>query len=203
MGVEAARDEFVRDLDEVERGRLAAYLREADKARFLLGVTLVRRVLAQRFSLPAARVVLDRTCPACGKPHGKVRAAGVELSVTHSGDLVGIAVAERPVGLDVEKVDLGVDVDAVARVALTDAEMRELSGYDGVAKARAFTTYWTRKEAVVKATGEGLRGDLRAAVPDGVQVRDLEVGVEHCAALAVVSGERPVVQVHDGARLLG
>jgi 4'-phosphopantetheinyl transferase len=125
------------------------------------------------------------------------------LSVTHSGDLVGIAVADRPVGLDVEKVDLGVDVDAVARVALTDAEMRELSGYDGVAKARAFTTYWTRKEAVVKATGQGLRGDLRAAVPDGVQVRDLEVGVEHCAALAVVSGERPVVHVHDGARLLG
>ncbi len=203
MGVGAARDEFVRDLDEVERGRLGGYLREVDKARFLLGVTLVRRVLAERFSLPAARVVLDRTCVECGKPHGKVRAAGVELSVTHSGDLVGIAVAERPVGLDVEKVDLGVDVDAVARVALTDAEVRELRGYDGVAKARAFTTYWTRKEAVVKATGEGLRGDLRAAVPDGVHVQDLDVGVDHRAAIAVVSGERPVVQVHDGAQLLG
>ena len=168
-----------RDLDEVERGRLAAYLREEDKARFLLGVTLVRRVLAERFSLPAARVILDRTCADCGKPHGKVRAAGVELSVTHSGDLVGIAVGERPVGLDVEKVDLGVDVDAVARVALTDAEVRELRGYDGVAKARAFTTYWTRKEAVVKATGDGLRGDLRAGVvPDGVHVQDLDVGVD-------------------------
>ena len=203
VGVGAARDEFVRDLDEVERGRLAAYLRDADKARFLLGVTLVRRVLASRFSLPAARVVLDRTCLECGKPHGKVRAAGVELSVTHSGDLVGVAVAEQPVGLDVEKVDLGVDVDAVARVAFTDAEVRELSGYDGIAKARAFTTYWTRKEAVVKATGEGLRGDLRAPAPDSVQVQDLEVGAEHRAALAVVSAERPVVQVQDGARLLG
>lgn len=203
VGVGAARDEFVQDLDDVERGRLAGYLREVDQARFLLGVTLVRRVLAERFSLPAARVVLDRTCLECGKPHGKVRAAGVELSVTHSGDLVGIAVADLPVGLDVEKVDLGVDGDAVARVALTDAEVRELSGYDGVAKARAFTTYWTRKEAVVKATGEGLRGDLRADVPDGVHLQDLDVGVDHRAAIAVVSGERPVVRVHDGARLLG
>ncbi|WP_133780986.1 4'-phosphopantetheinyl transferase superfamily protein [Kribbella sp. VKM Ac-2571] len=123
--------------------------------------------------------------------------------MTHSGDLVGMAVADRPVGLDVEKVDPGVDVDAVARVALTDAEMRELSGYDGVAKARAFTTYWTRKEAVVKATGEGLRGDLRAAVPDGVQVQDLDVGGEHRAALAVISNAAPVVQVDDGTRLLG
>lgn len=214
MGVGAARDEFVRDLDDVERGRLAAYLRDVDKARFLLGVTLVRRVLAERFSLPAAKVVLDRTCPECGKPHGKVRAAGVELSVTHSGDLVGVAVAERPVGLDVEKVDLGADVDAVARVAFSDAEVRALSVYDGIAKARAFTTYWTRKEAVVKATGEGLRGDLRAerrvemrgewrVVEGDVQVLDLEVGAEHCAALAVISAERPVVQVQDGARLLG
>lgn len=202
VGVGEARDEFVRDLDEVELGRLGAYLRDVDKARFLLGVTLVRRVLAERFSLPAAKVVLDRTCPECGKPHGKVRAAGVELSVTHSGDLVGVAVADRPVGLDVEKVDLGVDVDAVARVALTDAEVRALSGYDGVAKARAFTTYWTRMEAVAKATGEGLRGDLRAAVPDGVHVRELDVGVDHRAALAVISAERPVVQVRDGARVL-
>ncbi|WP_410788442.1 4'-phosphopantetheinyl transferase family protein [Kribbella sp. C-35] len=203
VGVGEARDEFVRDLDDVERGRLAAYLRDVDRARFLLGVTLVRRVLAERFSLPAAKVVLDRTCSECGKPHGKVRAAGVELSVTHSGDLAGVAVADRPVGLDVEKVDLGVDVDAVARVALTDTEVLELSGYDGMAKARAFTTYWTRKEAVVKATGAGLRGDLRGRVPDGVQVLDLEVGAEHRAALAVISAERPVVQVHDGARLLG
>lgn len=202
VGVGAARDEFVRDLDEVERGRLAGYLREVDQARFLLGVTLVRRVLAQRFSLPAAKVVLDRTCPECGKPHGKVRATGVELSVTHSGELVGIAVADRPVGLDVEKVDTEVDVDAVARVALTEAQVRELSGYDGIARARAFTTYWTRKEAVVKATGEGLRGDLRAAVPDGVQVQDLDVGVDHRAALAVVDANAPVVKVHDGQQLL-
>ncbi|MGW6195354.1 4'-phosphopantetheinyl transferase family protein [Kribbella sp. NPDC055110] len=106
-------------------------------------------------------------------------------------------------GLDVEKVDLGVDVDSVARVALTDAEVRELSGYDGIAKARAFTTYWTRMEAVAKATGEGLRGDLRGVVPSGVQVRELEVGVGHCAAVAVISGGPLVVQVRDGARLLG
>ncbi|WP_157996178.1 4'-phosphopantetheinyl transferase superfamily protein [Kribbella sp. VKM Ac-2569] len=123
--------------------------------------------------------------------------------MTHSGELVGVAVADRPVGLDVEKVDPGMDVDAVARVALTDAEMRELSGYDGIAKARAFTTYWTRKEAVVKATGEGLRGDLRATVPEGVQVQDLDVGVDHRAALAVISNATPVVQVHDGTWLLG
>lgn len=200
--VDEARTEFVHDLDEVERGRLAAYMRDADKARFLLGVTIVRRVLAARFSLPAAKIELDRTCAECGKPHGKVRAAGVELSVTHSGQLVGVAFSDRPVGLDVEQVDPEVDVDAVARIALSAAAAQELSEYDGMAKARAFTTYWTRKEAVLKATGEGLRGDLRAKTPAGIHVQPLDVRADHRAALAVVANEPPVVRVQGAAGLL-
>jgi 4'-phosphopantetheinyl transferase len=200
--VDEARNEFVPDLDAVERGRLAAYVRDVDKARFLLGVTIVRRVLAARFSLPAAKIDLDRTCPECGKPHGKVRAAGVELSVTHSGQLVGVAVSDRPVGLDVEKVDPELDVDTLARMALSAAEAQALSGYDGIAKVRAFTAYWTRKEAVLKATGEGLRGDLRAETPACIQVQALEVRADHRAALAVVADEPPVVRLPEAAGVL-
>ena len=201
--IDQARDEFAADLDEVERGRLAAYLRDDDKARFLLGCTIVRRLLAARFSLPAAKVRLDRTCPVCGKPHGKVRTDGVELSVTHSGELVGVAVGDRPVGLDVEKVDPGIDIDAVATMSLADEELRELAKYDGIAKAEAFTTYWTRKEAVVKATGDGLRTDLRTVtVPHGMQLCDLPVDPHHRAALAVLSAEPPVVQLKDATQVL-
>ncbi|MGZ0147447.1 4'-phosphopantetheinyl transferase family protein [Kribbella sp. WER1] len=200
-GVDQARSEFLADLDEVELGRFAAYQRTVDKDRFLLGVTIVRRVLADRFSLPAASIRLDRSCPDCGKPHGKVRADGVELSVTHSGDLVGVAVADRPVGLDVERVDAGVDVDAIARVAFGADDVRALDRRTGIDKVRAFTEYWTRMEAAVKATGEGLRGELRRT-PDEVQVVPLDVGADHRAALAVVSAEPPVVRLRDVSALL-
>jgi len=204
--IEQARDEFAADLDEDERGRLAAYRRDEDQARFLLGCTVVRRLLAARFSLPAAKVRLDRTCPDCGKPHGKVRADGVDLSVTHSGELIGVAVGDHPVGLDVEKVDPGIDVDAMARMSLAAGELRQLERYDGIAKAEAFTRYWTRKEAVVKATGDGIRTDLRTVVVDtptaGLQLRDLAVGPDHLAALAVLSSEPPVVQLKDATQVL-
>lgn len=192
--IDQVRDEFADDLDEVEQGRLAAYLRDDDRARFLLGCTMIRQLLAERFSLPAAKVSLDRTCPECGMPHGKVRAAGVELSVTHSGELVGVAIGDQPVGLDVEKVDPAVDIDGVAELALTPEERHELARYSDVEKALAFTRYWTRKEAAAKATGVGLRGDLRAPMPAGIHVRELDVDPGYAAALAVV-GAAPVVQV--------
>ena len=194
--VDQVRDEFAEDLDDVEQARLAAYLRDDDKARFLLGCTMVRRLLGTRFSLPPAKVHLDRTCPNCGNPHGKVRAEGVELSVTHSGELVGVAIGDHPVGLDVEKVNPDVDVDGVARLAFAQEEIQGLEQYEGIEKARRFTMYWTRKEAVVKATGDGLRADLRTVtIPAGIHLRELSVDPGYAAALAVVSAEPPVVRV--------
>ncbi|MEV5968343.1 4'-phosphopantetheinyl transferase superfamily protein [Kribbella sp. NPDC051952] len=190
-------------MDEVERGRLAAYVRDEDKARFLLGATLVRRLLAARFSLPPASIVVNRTCPDCGKPHGKVRTDGAELSVTHAGDLVGVAIGDHPLGLDVEKVDPGIDIDAVARLTLAPEELRDLSQYNGIEKASVFTTYWTRKEAVVKATGDGLRTDLRTVmVPDGTHLVELAVPPGYLAALAVMSAAPPVVEENDATQLL-
>jgi 4'-phosphopantetheinyl transferase len=190
--IDQARDEFVDDLDDIERGRLAAYVQDADKARFLLGATMVRRLLAARFSLRPAMVRLDRTCPDCGKPHGKVSADGVELSVTHSGDLIGVAIADVPVGIDVEKIDPALDVDPLARMVLAPDEVQELQKYDGLKKIRAFTAYWTSKEAVVKATGEGLRADLRSVDPD--RAIELITDPDYRAALAVVSAGPPVVR---------
>lgn len=195
------RDEFAADLDRVELERLSAYRRDDDKARFLLGCTIVRRVLANRLSLPPAKVRLDRTCPECGKPHGKVRADGVELSVTHSGDLVGVAVSESPVGLDVEKVDPALDVDGLAGISLSDTELAALPHTD---RARAFTTYWTRKEAVVKATGDGLRIDLRTITgpPAGFRLMNLEVDPGYVAALAIRSPEPPIVHTRAAQVLI-
>jgi 4'-phosphopantetheinyl transferase len=202
--IEQVRDEFTEHLDAVERERYAAYVRAEDRARFLLGCTITKRLLAARLSLPVTSIRLDRTCPECGKPHGKVRVDGAELSVTHSGELVGVAVSDRPVGLDVEKVDPGIDVDGLARISLADEEIAVLAEYDAIARATAFTTYWTRKEAIVKATGDGLRTDLRTVTgpPAGFQLRDLDVDPGYVAALAVISAAPPVVRTRSAHVLI-
>jgi 4'-phosphopantetheinyl transferase len=101
-----------------------------------------------------ANVVVERTCAGCGQPHGRPLLPGTQLhaSVTHSGDVVGVALTRTgPLGLDVEQVR-PIDVHGVSRIALRDGEeVRDPAG---------FFTYWTRKEAVIKALGGGLAAPL-------------------------------------------
>ncbi|WP_432948196.1 4'-phosphopantetheinyl transferase family protein [Kribbella sp. CA-253562] len=210
---------WVGDLDAVERERLAAYVRQEDKDRFLLGCTIVRRLLGRRQQLPPASIRLDRRCGDCGRPHGKVRAEGAELSISHSGDLVGVAFHPgTPVGLDVEVVDTRLDPLDLARVSLAPEETEHLVRRDAADRPAAFTTYWTRKEAVVKATGDGIRADLSKLVvsapdqpaavlqwPDHdgpVRLVDVDSAPGHRAALAALTEEPIEVGTFDAADVL-
>jgi 4'-phosphopantetheinyl transferase len=217
--VRDARPELTAELNADERGRLAAYARDEDKARFLLGAAMIRRVLGRRFARSPAAVELDRTCPDCGRPHGKVTTSGMQLSVSHSGDLIAVAFHPRTtVGVDVELVDPAIDADSLATVSLAESEAKLLATLEPAERARAFTQYWTRKEAVVKATGDGIRADLRKVIvsaPDQpaallewpgyggpVQLLELQAGRDYAAALAVLSDEPVEVRSIDASPLL-
>ena len=170
----------------------------------------------------------DRTCRSCGQPHGKpvARGNGFEHSVTHSGDLVAVAVARAPVGVDVEQLDgrarpLGGDGDpqALARLVLADGERDALAAVRPADRTRAFMVAWTRKEAVTKATGDGLRVSFSDVVvagapgtprlvswpypkaPESVSLLDLEADTGYVAALAVI-GHCEEVAARDGPALL-
>ncbi len=79
------------------------------------------------------------------------------------GDLVAVALATAPVGVDVEQLDgrareLGDgDPAALGRIVLAEEERAALAAIEPEGRARAFLVAWTRKEAVTKARGDGLR----------------------------------------------
>lgn len=224
----AARPSWQALLDPVERQRRAGYRREEDRDRFLVGAVLTRLVLAAALGIDPVSVRLDRDCPDCDRPHGKVRlAAGqsgdpLEVSISHSGVWVTVAVSQAgPVGVDVERVNPAVDHLGVARIAFGPGELAALTGLAAEARPAAFTRSWTRKEAVVKSVGDGLRTPLRAievSAPDqpaavvawptrpelagGVQLHDLALGGDYRAALAVVSAAPVEVIESDAGSLL-
>jgi 4'-phosphopantetheinyl transferase len=223
-----ASDRLAGLLDETERRRWAAYRRQEDRERFLAGCALAKTVLARYTGQRPADVRFDRTCGQCGEPHGKpvIEGGDVEHSVAHSGDLVVVAVAGAPVGVDVEQLDgrsrpLGGDGDpeALARLVLSAAEQATLAAVPPAGRARAFLVAWTRKEAVTKATGDGLRAAFSEVVvaadaglprlvswpyprsPREVSLLDLDVGTGYVAALAVI-GRCQAVRARDGSALL-
>ncbi|WP_020641586.1 4'-phosphopantetheinyl transferase family protein [Amycolatopsis balhimycina] len=159
-----AEERFLRLLDDVEQGRFAAYRQEADKRRFLTGRVLAKTVAAERLGVPVESVKFDATCEDCGKPHGRPRIPGADLalSISHSGDLIGLAATPSiPVGLDVETTTRRAD-EGLIEYALSPAETASLAGLPAEDRAAAFFVYWTRKEAVMKATGKGLRIPLKS-----------------------------------------
>ncbi|MEU6113459.1 4'-phosphopantetheinyl transferase superfamily protein [Streptomyces sp. NPDC047117] len=161
-GPGVAPDESV--LDEEERRRAAALRRPADRALYVAAHVALRRVLGGCLGVPAGRVPLTRLpCPGCGGPHGRPAVAGpagaaVHFSLSHTGGLALLGLAARPVGVDVERVpDVGLVRDAAG--ALHPAEQEELAALPEAERAAAFARCWTRKEAYLKAIGEGLSGD--------------------------------------------
>lgn len=159
-----AEERFLRLLDDVEQGRFEAYRQDADKRRFLTGRVLAKTVAAERLGRAVEAVKFDATCEDCGKQHGRpyVPGADLTLSISHSGDLIGVAATPAvPVGLDVETATRKAD-DGLIEYALSPAETAHLTGLTDAEKANAFFIYWTRKEAVMKATGKGLRIPLKS-----------------------------------------
>jgi 4'-phosphopantetheinyl transferase len=87
--------------------------------------------------------------------------AGTEwlnFNVSHSGDLILIAIAHgRKIGVDLEQTRQDVSYDQVAQRFFSPQEYAMLQSFTAAeAKRKAFFDYWTRKEAYIKAQGQGL-----------------------------------------------
>jgi 4'-phosphopantetheinyl transferase len=202
-------------LNDAELARARQYQFASDADRSLLGAVLLRVTAARHIGVGPEDVGIDRTCRRCGAQHGQPRlpGSGLYASVSHSGDIVAVALTSAgPVGVDVEAVR-SIDFAAVIESVCAAAERGE------VRSAMDFYTFWTRKEAVLKATGEGLSRpmtDLRVTPPssppvllalgDGTpppcQLADISVGDGYQASVAVLAAEPVIVRTFDASELL-
>lgn len=77
--------------------------------------------------------------------------------MSHSCDVALIAVArDREVGVDVERLRDGVDLEGIARRFFSPTEVSALLALPQHHRQEAFFSCWTRKEAYIKARGSGL-----------------------------------------------
>lgn len=145
-------------LDQGERERHGRFLRPVDAARFATGRAVAKTVLAQQVGIDPADVHFTTDCPHCAGSHGKPRVVGtdVDLSISHSGDLVAVGMVVGAVlGVDVEQTTTR-QPDNLPVDALAPREREVIRALPPDQRVAAFFTYWTRKEALLKATEHGL-----------------------------------------------
>lgn len=165
-----------------ERWRAAAIVVPAVRRRFVRARAALRGILARETGLAPHALAIDYG--AHGKPRLPDR-PGLHFNLSHSGELAVIATTSiGEVGIDLEALRPRSDLLPVARRFFAAHEADAVEACDGEARSRAFLRLWTRKEAVLKATGRGI----------GVDARQITVGIADCAPRVMVDFDpRPLL----------
>jgi 4'-phosphopantetheinyl transferase len=144
-------------LSEGERLRASRFVFERDRRRFIVGRARLRHFLASRLAVPPDAVEL--VYGPRGKPGLSRRFADAALcfNVSHSEDVAIYAFARgREIGVDVEAVRELRDADDIAARFFSRRENETYLALDSRDKPLGFFNCWTRKEAFIKALGDGL-----------------------------------------------
>jgi 4'-phosphopantetheinyl transferase len=170
---------FEKILAEDEINRANRFHFKKDRERFVAGRGILRMILSSYVSAPPGEIIF--TYGSRGKPglQPQLGLPGIEFNLAHSSGMAIYAITEdRPVGVDIESFQPDFPVEEVARNFFSSAELAALQDLPKVLRMEAFFKCWTRKEAFIKALGDGLScplSDFDVSLTPGEPARLLNV----------------------------
>jgi 4'-phosphopantetheinyl transferase len=188
MGLEQT-DEVVGRLEAAlsadERVRAERLVAARFRRRFVVARGALREILGSYAGIAPAAVGF-RYGPR-GKPALDVDDVDcLRFNLSHSGDRALVAVGWRcELGVDVEQIRPDRELDRIASRFFSPAEVATLLALPHAARAEAFYRCWTRKEAYIKAVGDGL------AIP----LDSFDVGFAPGAPAALLANRRDPAEV--------
>ncbi len=142
-------------LDREEQERAARFRFEVDRERYIIGHGMLRMLLSRYTGIAPKEITTVRG--KYGKPY--LPDGSIHFNLSDTKDAVLIAFALEEIGVDLETMTRTVDHDAVAEHYFTRREVEWINTSPD--RKRRFLELWTRKEAVLKASGVGIMDDLR------------------------------------------
>jgi len=142
-------------LSPAERARAGRFVFERDRRTFILSHGALRQILGW-FTGQDPASLRFREGPR-GKPYLIDGAAGLDFNLSHCDGacLVGVTRGAQ-IGVDVERLREVDDMQQLARQCFSASERRELDALPVPLRYEGFFNGWTRKEAFIKAIGDGL-----------------------------------------------
>jgi 4'-phosphopantetheinyl transferase len=163
-------------LSAAEQARAGRFGTDLLRRKYVAGRATLRRVLGGTLGVEPAAVAIRRGPR--GRPELDRASPSIDFNISHTdgGALIGVAQRgtneQLRIGVDVEREDRLVGADRLARKFLSPAEQAFLRGLDADARRVRFLRYWTCKEAMSKATGDGISAPFaRLTVDLGAEPR--------------------------------
>lgn len=195
-------------VEELERAERFHF--EKDQRRFIMARGILRKILGHYLKKNPDEICFEYT--SYGKP---ALTPGVNndklcFNLSHSGAFALYAITQRKkIGIDIERIRDDIQIEQVARKFFSQNEISSLEKVDINKRSGLFFQYWTRKEAFIKARGEGISFPMeqcdvslisgRVLSPVTVQdnnseisnlhVQDLFPGNGYAAAIALEGGD--------------
>jgi 4'-phosphopantetheinyl transferase len=144
------------ELDRVER-----FYFQKDRIRFIVAHGILKMIVGRYLNM--APCLVSFRSGFNGKPElpGYCDSEAFSFNISHSYDLTIFAFSKfRSLGVDVEHIRHKPDFYEIADYYFHPKERAALQRLSLCNRKKAFFEYWTRKEAFVKATGEGLSRPL-------------------------------------------
>ena len=144
-----------------EKARAARLKVAKARAQFIITRAVLRQLLANYLGIAPRALAFTagpRGKPALGPDWQQKR---IEFNVSHAADyaLLALGLGNR-LGVDIESVERQVDYRALANRFFSAPEQAAFKKLPAGAACAAFYRVWSRKEAFLKATGQGLAGGL-------------------------------------------
>ncbi len=150
-----SRWEEVLSLDEKERASRFHFSK--DRQLFIASRALLRRILAAYLNANPSEFNFSYSKTAKPSLAGEHASSRMTFNVSHSGGIALYAFSlRRELGVDVEQVRQDFDVEPIAQRFFSAREREQLAALPKREIVDAFFRCWTRKEAYIKATGDGL-----------------------------------------------
>lgn len=173
------RAECQRILSNAELDRESRFRFQQDRDRFLIRSAVRRILLAHHTGCRPIEVEIQAL--SAGKPELSWPGCQpqIHFNASHSAGLILLAVTQGvEVGIDVEATRPLPELDGIVERHFCSSELHALASLTGPARLEFFYQLWTAKEAVLKATGDGIGeflGDVEVSVVEDGSYRLLRV----------------------------
>jgi 4'-phosphopantetheinyl transferase len=140
-----------------ETARAVRFHFAVDRQRFTISRGLLRTILASYLATTASGLNFSYSSREKPSLSPAYSGKGLTFNISHSGSVALLAFTRRrKIGVDVEQIRSNFEVEAIAHRFFSAQEQQQLAALPQEQRFEAFFRCWVRKEAYIKATGEGL-----------------------------------------------